>query len=74
MAKNCTQFIDKLLQIFLYYGFQIPENNAIQIKRVLNDSRSGNSRPQNILFAWQIIRLRNTVCIRDETETAKNKE
>ena len=68
MAKNCTQFIDKLLQIFLYYGFQIPENNAIQIKRVLNDSRSGNSRPQNILFTRQIIRLRDAVRIRDETE------
>lgn len=49
-----------------------PEYNSVQIKRVLNDARSWNTRSENVLLSRQISRIGDTINIADETEKPKN--
>ena len=48
--------------------FDSPENDSVQIERVLDDSCGWYSTPENVLLGWQVIPCPATVDCVKETE------
>lgn len=45
---------------------QSPENDSIQIEGIFNDSRSRNTRSQNVLFGGQVFWICDTIGVANE--------
>ena len=53
----------------LYY---LPENDCLQIKGILNNSRRRSSSTKDILLCWKIVGLSDAINVVKVTESRKN--